>query len=206
MKILKYILYAIIALVVIFLLMGMMNPEISYGHKITVDKSAKEAWAVSQDEDLYKDWLEGFQSMELLEGEKGKAGSKYKIVVNPGDGQDDFEMVETLLDIQEFKEVTMTFDSDMMGFDQTIYFEEEDGKTNIWSDSKVKGKGIMMKSMFAVMEILGGSFTAQEAKNFEALKVLINENTKDYFPAPEPIMEEGEEEGAAEATAEATEG
>ena len=57
----------------------------------------------------------------------------------------------------------------------------------------------MMKSMFALMEMLGGSFTAQEAKNFEALKVLINENTKDYYPAPEPMEAEPEEElGQAE--------
>ena len=42
-----------------------------------------------------------------------------------------------------------------------------------------------MRSMFAVMDLLSGSFQKQEAENFENLKKLIDENTTDYFPAPE---------------------
>ena len=60
MKYFKYVLYAIIALIIIFLAIGMMNPSVSYGHEITVNKSVKEAWAVSQDESKYAQWLEGF--------------------------------------------------------------------------------------------------------------------------------------------------
>ena len=42
MKVLKYILYAIIALVLLFVLIGLIVPEVSYGHKISVDKSIKD--------------------------------------------------------------------------------------------------------------------------------------------------------------------
>ena len=42
----------------------------------------------------------------------------------------------------------------------------------------------MLRSMFAIMETFGGSFTAQEKKNIEALKKVINENTTDYYPYP----------------------
>jgi hypothetical protein len=38
--------------------------------------------------------------------------------------------------------------------------------------------------MFALMEIFGGAFQAQEVKNIEALKRVIEENTTDYYPAP----------------------
>lgn len=200
MKILKYVLYAILALIVLYLLLGFIKPEVGYGAEIVVDKPVEEAWAVSQDETKYPEWLEGFKSMELLSGDKFQEGSTYKIIVNPGDGQQDFEMIETLKSIKENESIEMEFDADGMNFYQTMSFNEADGKTTIKTDSKVVGKGMMMRSMFAMMEMFGGGFTKQEVKNMEALKKLINENTTDYFPEPEvadsTIMEAIMEEAA----------
>jgi len=78
--------------------------------------------------------------------------------------------------------VDLHFDSDIMIFDQKTIFTERNGKTKIKTESKVGGKGMMMKSMFAIMEMLGGSFQAQEEKNLEALKKVINNKTTDYYP------------------------
>jgi carbon monoxide dehydrogenase subunit G len=184
MKILKYILFTILALIILFLLVGLIHPEVGYGAEITVDKPVEEAWAVLQDDDKYADWLEGFKSEEMLTGEKGEVGSTSKVIVNPGDGQEDFEMIQTLKSIEEFEHVEMEFDSEMMDFHQRITLVEADGQTTIKTDSKVMGKGMMMKSMFALMEMLGSSFTKQEVKNMNSLKELINNNTTDYYPAP----------------------
>ena len=118
--------------------------------------------------------------MDLINGEKFQPGSQYRIIVNPGNGEDDFEMIETLESIKEHDHVRMTFDSEMMDFEQLMTFSEADGKTTIRTESKVMGKGIMMRSMFAFMETFAGAFTKQEAKNQNALKKLINENTKVY--------------------------
>lgn len=180
MKILKYILITIVVLILAFLAIGMMNPHVEYGHEVIVDKPVEEAWAVSQDESKYPLWLDGFQSMELLSGEKFKVGSTYKIVVSPGEGQEDFEMIETLEAIKENEYITMSFDSEMMNFEQTMTFKEKDGKTRIKTDSKVLGKGLMMRSMFASMEMFMNAFDKQEAKNMEALKDLIEKNTTSY--------------------------
>ena len=134
-----------------------------------------------------------------LSNESGAVGSTYKVVVNPGDGQDDFVMTETLVSLKEFDHVEMHFDSDMMNFEQTISFAENDGAATVTTQSRVRGKSIMMRAMFAWMELLSGSFEAQEIKNIEALKTLINENTTDYFPVPvEPELEEEMEEGGME--------
>ena len=192
MKVLKYLLYIILALILFALIMGLLKPTIEYGHEITADKPVEEAWAVSQDVAKFADWLKGFKSIELIEGKQDEIGSKYKVIVNPGEGQDDFEMIQTLVDYKEFDYATLHFDSEVMTFDQTINYKEADGKTTITSDSKVAAKGMMMRSMFAVMDLLSGSFQKQEAENFENLKKLIDENTTDYFPAPEEevIMEE----------------
>ena len=168
MKILKYILFAVLGLIVLFLSLGLIYPSVSYGHEIKVDKSIEEAWAVSQDETKYGEWLEGFKSMELISGEKYQTGSKYKVVVAPGNGQPDFEMTETLVSIKEFDHVTMHFDSEAMDFEQTIFFSETDDGATVKSDSKVIGKNLMSRSMFAAMELLMGAFQSQEEKNFEA--------------------------------------
>ena len=188
MKVLKYLFFFVITLIILFFALGLFKSTVSYGHEITVDKPVKEAWAVATDESKFSQWLEGFKSVELIEGEKDQPGSKYKVVVNPGDGQADFEMIQTVISFNEFESAELHFDSQFMDFEQTISYAEADGKTTIKSDSNVKGKGIVMRSMFAMMEMFGGAFTAQEARNFEALKVLINENTKDYYP--EPVLEE----------------
>ena len=189
MKILKYILIVIVGLVLGFLLVGLLNPSVDYGHEITVTKSAKDAWGVTQDDSKYSQWLEGFQSMELISGEKGAVGCKHKVIVNPGEGQEDFELIETVIAVEEFEYIEMNFTSETMDFEQIISFSEADGKTTVKTETKVFGKGMMMRSMFAMMESLSGSFQAQEVKNIEALKTLIEENTTDYYPAP-VIVEE----------------
>ncbi|MFT4545603.1 MAG: hypothetical protein ACI9UR_001643 [Bacteroidia bacterium] len=194
MKILKYLVATIVVLMVVFLAIGFLIPSVDYGHKITVNKPLEEAWAVAQDESKYDQWLEGFQSIVLIEGEKGTVGSRYKVVVNPGDGQPDFVMTETVVSIEEFDHVSLSFDSEMMDFEQTISYSSEDGATTIVTDSKVMGKGLTMRSMFALMEILGGAFQKQEAKNIDALKMVIEKNTTDYYPIQieDEVVLEGE--------------
>lgn len=194
MKILKYLVIALAALIAIFFLFGLLKPSVNYGHEIKVDKSVEEAWAVSQDPSKYGEWLDGFESIDLISGKQGEVGSKYKVVVDPGDGQEVFEMIETVVSLKENEQVTLHFESEPMTFDQTIYFEGDDKSATIRSESKAKAKGIMMKSMFSMMEVLGGSFTKKEAENFEALKKLINENTTDYFPVIEVLTDEEMEE------------
>lgn len=181
MKILKYLLFLIAGLFIIFFAIGFAKPSINYGHEIRVDKSIKEAWAVFQDQSKLTQWLEGLKSIELISGKANEVGSKYKVIVKP-EGQPDFEMIETLISKKDFDHITLSFDSEMMLFNQTTSFAEVNGQTSIETDSNVSGKGMMMRSIFALMEMFTGSFQAQEEKNIEALKKLIEENTTDYFP------------------------
>ena len=193
MKVLKYILFIILGLIVLFFVMGLLKSTVSYGHKITVDKPLKEAWAVHQDLSKLGLWLKGFKSIDLVSGEKGQVGSQYKVIVKPSENDPDFEMIETIESKKDFDHMRLSFDSDMMKFDQNTSFSDVDGKTVIETDSNVKGKGIFMRSLFAVMEMFTGTFSTQEQQNLESLKKVIEENTTDYYPAPivpETILEE----------------
>ncbi|MEM7106239.1 MAG: hypothetical protein AAF502_24130 [Bacteroidota bacterium] len=191
MKILKYILFIIIGLTVAFFAAGLLKPSVSYGHEFKVDKPIEEAWAVSQDRTKFKQWLKGFESIELISGKQNEVGSKYKVVVKPSEDEDPFEMIQTLIDYKEFESVTLHFDSDIMNFEQTISYGNADKLTSVKSDSKVIGKNLMSRSLFAVMEMLTGSFSAQETENFENLKKLIEANTTDYYPTPINVEDVG---------------
>lgn len=181
MKILKYILIAIPSILLLILSIGFIKPTIHYGHEVIVDKSKEESWAVHQDDTKYASWLKGFKSIDLISGSEGQVGSKYRVIVQPSKDQPDFEMIETIISLDKYDQITMNFDSDMMLFDQTTSFVEKDGKTSIKTESTVKGKGMMMRSVFALMEIFSGSFQIQEIENIEALKIVINNNSTDYF-------------------------
>jgi len=183
MKFLKYILYVFLVLVVIFFAFGIFKPTVTFGHEITVDKPVKETWAIAQDESKFDQWLDGFKSMELISGEKGKPGSKYKVVVNPGEGEPDFVMIETFKSVKEYELIEMSFENDDMLMDYSVSHTESNGKTTIKTHAKSRAKGIMLRSMFAIMDMFG-AFNAQEAKNIEALKKVIEENTTDYYPEP----------------------
>jgi len=180
MKFLKVLIALLLLILTIFLAMGLLRPTINYGHEIVVDKPLAEAWSVQQDESKFNQWLKGFKSIEHLSGEPGAVGSKYKIVVSPGDGQPDFIMTETVKSIQENDHISLNMDSEMMVFDQKTSFEDLGGKTKIKTESSVKGKGIMMRSMFAMMDLLSSSFEKQEIENIENLKEVINSNTTQY--------------------------
>ena len=67
-------------------MVGLFKSEVNYGHTIEVNKPLKEAWAVSQDDSKFDQWLKGFKSIELLSGQKNVAGSTYKVIVNPAMG------------------------------------------------------------------------------------------------------------------------
>ena len=174
MKILKVLGIIFLLLILGFVVLGLVKPTVKYGHTITVDRPINEAWEIYNDDTQYSQWLKGFKSIDLISGTHGEVGSKYKVVVNPQPDQPDFEMIETVLAIEENDHVILQFDSDMMEFVQTTNFAEKGGKTVISTHSEVFGNGLMMKSLFAAMELFTGSFQAQEEENFNRLKTLMD--------------------------------
>jgi len=64
--------------------------------------------------------------------------------------------------------------------DYEMLLSESAGKTTIKSKSTTRGNGLFAKSLISFMP---SSMKAQEDKNMNTLKKLINENTKQYFDA-----------------------
>ena len=187
MKYLKYILGLIAVLVIGFLLMWIINPELSYDCEIIVEKSADESWAIVQDDEKMPEWLPGFQNIEHVSGTPGTVGA-VSIVYFNNEGEQ-MSIQETITDIVPNESMSMRFEDDFMIMDYKISLASINGKTKISSSTTAVGNGIISKS---IMSLVGGSIEAQEEENLKNLKKTIEENTKSYFNTDEEIIENEE--------------
>lgn len=176
MKIIKYLLGGIALIIVVFLALGFLKPEISYDCEVWVEKPMKEAWAVTQDKTKLKDWLEGFQKVEHISGTPGTIGAVSNVYFNT-DGQ---QMVieETITGFVPNKSISMSFGSDFMNMDYQLSMSRQEGKTKISSSTIAVGNGMFSKS---IMVLLSTSIRAEEEKNLSNLKRVIEENSYNYF-------------------------
>lgn len=175
MKFLKYTVIVIVVLIAGFFLLGIVKSEIAYDCEITANKPLAESWAVGQDKEKIKDWLEDFQKMEVISGTPGTVGAVTDIYFNT-DGEE-MTIRETITEIVPNKSINMLFEMDFMNMDYTMTMENMDGKTKISSSTVVNGNGMFAKSFIALM---GGSFSSQEDKSLNNLKQVIEDNTKSY--------------------------
>ena len=171
MKFLKYTLIFVVVLVLLFFGKGLLTPTISYENEITVNKSAKEAWAVMNDETNLPKWIEGFKRVEPVSGTPNTVGAVSNVYVE--DQGQEMVMQETIMSVKENEHMAMNFTMDFMDMDYKMSFDEQGGKTVIKSESTVKGNGIMAKSMISFMK---GSMKSQEDTNLGKLKALIEVN------------------------------
>jgi len=183
MKILKYLLYLVLLLALIFVGKGLLTPSIYYESEISVNKSAEEAWQVMSDETNLPKWINGFKRTELISGAANTVGAKSKIYVEEN-GQE-MTMIETIKAVKEHEHLAMNFAMDFMDMDYEIFFNESNGKTKIHSKSTTKGNGLFARSIVSFMT---NAMKTQEDTNLKNLKKLIEENTKDYSVESEMVI------------------
>lgn len=179
MKFIKYLLIAIAVLALLFIGKGIITPSISYESEVTVDKSAKEAWAVMSDESKLPKWIKGFKKTELVSGTANTEGAVSNVYIEEN-GQE-MVMQETITKMTPEEHLAMSFSMDFMNMDYEMFLKEENGKTNIRTVSKNMGNGFLAKSIVSFMT---NSMKAQEDENLNSLKALIESNTTNYFPEP----------------------
>lgn len=184
MKYLKYVLFFILVLTLIFFGSGLLTPSISYESEIVVKKPANESWAFMGDAENLPNWIEGYQKNELISGEENTVGAVSKVYVE--DNGQEMVMEETITTYNLNEHLGMTFTMDFMNMDYDMYFKEKNGKTTILTKSKTVGNNLFAKSMISFM---GGAMKKQEDENLSRLKALINKNTKNYFPKPVEALE-----------------
>lgn len=194
MKYVKYILIAIILLVIIFIGRGLLTPSVSYDSEVVANKPVKESWAVMTDESNLPKWIKGFIKSELKSGTANTVGAISDVYVD--DHGKEMVMKETITSVEPNDHLAMSFEMDFMKMDYMMVFEEKNGQTRITTRSKTEGNNMLAKSLISFMQ---GGMKKQEAENLNRLKKLIENNIKNYFPEPvvvdtlAPIIEKGVE-------------
>ncbi|SEM18392.1 Polyketide cyclase / dehydrase and lipid transport [Aquimarina amphilecti] len=177
MKYLKYLLYLIIVLSLVFFGIGFFTPSVSYENVIAVDKPASESWEVMSDVSNLPKWIKGFKRTELVSGTPNTVGAVSNVYVD--NSGEEMVMEETITAMKLHERMAMTFTMDFMDMDYEMLFKEKGGKTMIISQSNIKGNSVFAKSLLSFMS---SSMKTQEDVNLKNLKELIEKNAKDYFP------------------------
>jgi len=175
MKILKIVIGFLALLLIVFVLLGFIIPEVSYSSEVVVNKNSQEAWNVMSDEAKLSQWITGYKKSELLSGTPNTVGTVSNIYIE-NQGQESI-IEETVTELVENKVMAMDFSMDPMDMKYRMTFDEQGGKTIIKSSTDVKGNGWFMRSMMALMK---GGMQSQEDINMGKLQKLINENQDVY--------------------------
>ena len=177
MKVLKYIGLVVLLLLVIFFGKGLLTPTVEYDSEVMVDKPVAEVWAVMSDTSKMSEWITGYKRTELLSGTEGEVGAISHVFVED-QGQETM-MEETIVAVEPNELLAMRFTMDFMNMDYKMALQEKGNQTLITSNSVTQGNGLFAKSMLSFMP---SAMKKQEDENLEKLKMVIESNTKKYFP------------------------
>jgi len=146
MKAIKIILGIIITLTVVFFATGLLVKEINYEAKVEINKPLKEVFALFNDDDSLKKWVPDIKSIEVLEEKPGIIGSRYRMVVVDGNGND-ITMEEKVLAYIENEKVTLYFDAQGMLKTDDYTFTSDGSKTIITNRSTCKSDSYIFGCM-----------------------------------------------------------
>lgn len=172
-----YVLGIISTLVIVFLLIGLIKPGLSYHCEIMVDKPIEESGYVAQDEERMSEWLEGFIKIEHVSGKPKTVGNVSNVYFEINGKK--MVVKRTITAIKPFESMESLSETDFMNMKYSVNMTAIGGKTKISSSTTVKGNGLFAKSL---MVFMGASLKKSEETNLARLKNTIEANTKNYFP------------------------
>lgn len=152
MKILKFVLGAVIGFAIVFFSVGIFAPSFTYENKVEVNAPVEKAWAIFTDESRMGDWLTGFQSIETISGNPGEVGCKYRVVFI--ENGEEMVMTEEVTAFQENEIFAFTLDADPLISDVEVKFTGDESKTEIIATNHVEGKNLLWKSTLRLMKFM----------------------------------------------------
>jgi hypothetical protein len=168
MKIFKYTALFFLALLILFFGCGIVVSEIKYTNRVVVNKDCENSFKVFNDTSMMKEWLQGFVSLQLVKGEYMQEGSKYRLILEQ-DG-DQYEMDETLISVMENRHCSFFLENDVLTNRFDVHFNPVDKGTEIKVDNTVKGKNILWRAIFFVLQ---HKFYDQGKATYNSLKAVI---------------------------------
>ena len=168
MNIIKWVAGILALLLVAFFMVGVFVPTFTYESRISVNKPAAHAFAVFMDDNKRADWMTGFKSIEIISGNRGEVGSKYKLAIE--ENGELREMEETITAFKENELFAFKLINDVMFVDAEITFVESHGQTTITASNLVEGRNWIWKSLLGLFK---GNISNQSQEMYENLQHVI---------------------------------
>lgn len=144
-------------------------PEVEYESEVKVQKPLTQAWNVFMDDSLLSQWLIGYKSSEALEGSRNISGSKLKLTMN-NSGKETI-VVQEITEVKNNECFKFSLSHTLLSSHNEIIFTSlQKDLTVIRGRSKVRAKGLILKSMFPLMK---KKLARQNEASFLKLKELI---------------------------------
>jgi len=147
-RILKILTILILFLLLGFLSLGLLKPEVKYETKAEVKGQLVDVFAMYNDMDKIDQWIPTIKRITPLKETANKKGSVYEMVID-NDGRE-IKMKEKVLDFVENEMVALEFDTGPMIKKDQFTFAQAGNKTQIIGNHSVVGNNYLYKCMFSL--------------------------------------------------------
>ena len=144
-----------------------------YTTHVTIDRPRSDVIEKFADSRNYSAWMESLVSMEVLEGEPGKVGTKTRLAHKMG--KREVVMLETITHRENPSLLTATYESDGVWNQAINRFEDEDGATRWVMETEFKCTGIM----WLMTTLMPGMFKKETRKTMAAFQAFMEAQTTD---------------------------
>ena len=149
MKILRFFFYILLGLFLVFLLVGIVKPTISYESEVTIGADIHKSWSVFTDSSRIAEWVPGVQSITAIEKSPDGA-DRFEIVVV--DNGTTYRMIETVVERIEQEKYVFDIESDVLIQRVEFDFSPNGEETLVRASESLEGKGLLMKPIFVFMQ------------------------------------------------------
>ena len=167
-KALKYIFGAAAILLIAFLSIGFIIPEVSYENKVLVNKPIEHSFQVFINPNKLKDWISGFKKINHVSGFPNEIGSKWALTIE--ENGEEMTMIEEITAYELDKLFAFKLDNDVLTTYVEIRFEDSGKGTAIIVKNRVIGKNMFFRSLFPLYT---SYFKEMTQVDYEKLKNVI---------------------------------
>ena len=140
-----------------------------YSLSIEVDRPIEDAWEVYMDESRMREWLTGYRSMELIEGEPLTVGSKHRILFE--DRGRDLVLEETVTAIDPPREFAFDLEHEIMSSSMRITLESiGPDRTRLVSTTETRSPKLLWK---IILPFMTPQMRKRNRGDLEMLKAMI---------------------------------
>ena len=173
MKALKIILGILLIVVLAFFAVGLFASEVTYQNTVTIDRSPEQVWEVFHQSEKLGSWLDGFERIENLSGNKLEVGSRWKLFFDQ-DGEK-IEIVEQVTAVKTNELYAFDLETDpFLGATEILLEPLEAGQTRLTAKTRINGRNLFWRSL---MRLSKGYMIDQSQQSYDKLKQVVESSS-----------------------------